>query len=101
DTRYAGLPLDLSNGPIVMELPAGPIMSAINDMNQLWVMDAGLPGPDKGKGGKHLILPPGYGGKIPTGYYVGRSTTNKVLVLLRAIPLTGGPDAGEAMMKTV
>ncbi|MEJ1242537.1 DUF1254 domain-containing protein [Chryseolinea sp. T2] len=101
DTRYAGLPLDLSNGPIVMELPAGPIMSAINDMNQLWIMDAGMPGPDKGKGGKHLILPPGYTGRIPAGYYVGKSTTNHVLVLLRAIPLTGGPEAGEAMMKTV
>lgn len=101
DTRYAGLPLDLTNGPIVLEIPAGPIMSAVNDMNQLWVMDAGLPGPDKGKGGKHLIVPPGYKGNIPAGYYVGKSTTNHVLVLLRAIPSTGDLEEGEALMKTI
>src|SRR6202008_276454 len=29
DTRYAGLPLDLTNGPIVLEIPPGPIMSAV------------------------------------------------------------------------
>ena len=28
----------------------------------------GLPGPDAGKGGKHLILPPGYKGEVPAGY---------------------------------
>jgi len=102
DTRYAGLPFDLSEtGPIAVELPAGPIMAVVNDMNQLYVMDMGLPGPDKGKGGKHLILPPGYSGKTPAGYYQGKSTTNKVLLMLRAIPLQGGPEAGEAMMKSV
>ena len=70
DTRYAGLPFDLSEtGPMVVELPAGPIMAVVNDMNQLYVMDMGLPGPDKGKGGKHIILPPGYTGNIPPGYY--------------------------------
>ncbi len=101
DTRYAGLPLDLSNGPIVMEVPEGPIMSAVNDMNQLWIMDIGMPGPDKGKGGKHIILPPNYTGKVPTGHYVGKSTTNQVLVLLRAIPLDNNPETGEKLMKSV
>lgn len=102
DTRYAGLPFDLSEtGPMVVELPAGPIMAVVNDMNQLYVMDMGLPGPDKGKGGKHIILPPGYNGNVPSGYFTGKSTTNKVLLMLRAIPLEGGAEAGEAMMKTV
>jgi len=101
DTRYAGLPLDLSQGPMVLEVPPGPIMSVINDMNQLYVMDIGLPGPDKGRGGKHIVLPPGYKGAIPAGYYSGKSTTNRVLVLLRAIPKEGGPEAGEAMMKLI
>ena len=101
DTRYAGLGFDLSEGPMVVELPPGPIMAAANDMNQLYIMDMGLPGPDKGKGGKHLILPPGYMGTIPAGYHAGKSTTNRVLLLLRAIPLQGGPEAGEAMMKSV
>jgi len=35
----------------------------------------GLPGPDEGKGGKFLILPPGYKGAVPSGYFVYRSDT--------------------------
>lgn len=87
DTPYAGLALDLSIGPMVVELPPGPLMSSTNDLNQRWVMDMGLPGPDKGKGGKHLILPPGYTGEIPAGYHSAMPTTNRVLILLRALPL--------------
>src|SRR6185436_2012456 len=37
--------------------------------------DVGLPGPDEGKGGKFLILPPGYKGAVPSGYFVYRSDT--------------------------
>jgi len=100
DTPYAGVALDLSIGPIVVEFPPGPLMSSTNDLNQLWVMDAGLPGPDKGKGGKHLLLPPGWSGEVPAGYYVGRPTTNRVLMLLRAMPTPGGPSPNE-LMQTV
>jgi hypothetical protein len=32
--------------------------------------DVGLPGPDGGAGGKFLLLPPGYKGDVPVGYYV-------------------------------
>jgi len=46
--------------------------------------DLGLPGPDGGKGGKFLILPPGFSGKVPEGYYVYRSGTNNVFVFLRS-----------------
>lgn len=102
DTRYAGLLFDLSiTGPMVIEVPEGPLMSVVNDLNQLYVMDIGLPGPDKGKGGKHIIIPPGYTGVIPEGYYTGRSSTNRVLLMLRAIPLQGGAEAAEALMKSV
>jgi hypothetical protein len=87
DTPYAGLALDLSIGPMVIDLPPGPLMSSTNDLNQLWVMDMGLPGPDKGKGGKHLLLPPGYQGEIPQGYHAAMPTTNRVLILLRALPM--------------
>lgn len=58
DTPYALLPLDLRAGPITIELPAGPLIGVANDWNFRWVMDMGLPGPDAGKGGKHIILPP-------------------------------------------
>jgi hypothetical protein len=86
DTPYAGLVLDLSIGPMVIEVPPGPVMSAANDLNQRWIMDLGLPGPDKSQGGKHLMLPPGYKGEVPAGYYTATSTTNRVLILLRALP---------------
>ncbi|MET0815834.1 MAG: DUF1254 domain-containing protein [Pseudoxanthomonas sp.] len=89
DTPYAGLALDLGIGPIVVEFPPGPLMSSTNDLNQIWVMDAGLPGPDKGNGGRHLLVPPGWQGKAPSGYQVGRPTTNRVLMLLRALPTPG------------
>jgi hypothetical protein len=101
DTPYSGLPVDLSAGPMVVELPPGPLMGAADDLNQRWVMDLGLPGPDAGKGGKHLILPPGYKGAVPKGYYVATATTNRVLILLRAIPPGGDNEKANALMKTV
>src|ERR1700742_1245815 len=81
DTTYAGGDIDLSNGPMVIEIPPGPIMAVVNDLNQRYVMDMGLPGPDEGRGGKHIILPPGYKGDVPAGCYAGTATTNRVLLL--------------------
>jgi hypothetical protein len=57
-------------GPIVIEIPPGPITAAANDMNQLYIMDMDIPGPDKGKGGKHVILPPDFKGTVPSGFYI-------------------------------
>jgi hypothetical protein len=62
NTPHAGLPLDLTDGPMVLDLPPGPLMSTMNDLNQRWVMDMGLPGPDKGEGGRHVVLAPGRAG---------------------------------------
>ncbi|MFQ6574025.1 DUF1254 domain-containing protein [Pseudomonas sp. UM16] len=100
DTPYAGLMMDLSNGPMVVELPAGPIMSVVNDLNQRWVADLGLPGPDKGQGGKYLFLPPGFDGQVPEGYFVATPTTRRLLLMLRALP-KGGDEAAFALMKSV
>jgi len=49
----------------------------------------GLPGPDAGKGGKHLILPPGYKGEVPAGYFVGKALSNKVFAGARSLPVNG------------
>src|SRR5262249_15901895 len=46
DTPYGFILLDLTNGPMVVDLPAGPLIVATIDINQLWVADMGLPGPD-------------------------------------------------------
>ncbi|MBV8576319.1 MAG: DUF1254 domain-containing protein, partial [Acetobacteraceae bacterium] len=47
--------------------------------------DVGFAGPDKGEGGKYLLLPPGYKGAVPdVGYFVYRPLTNNVFVFWRA-----------------
>ncbi|WP_413292749.1 DUF1254 domain-containing protein [Bdellovibrio sp. HCB185ZH] len=89
DTPYGGGVLDLKNGPMVIDVPPGMYIGLVNDHNQKWILDFGLPGPDADKGGKHLILPPNYRGEIPKGYHVGRSATYKNLVAIRALPTDG------------
>lgn len=101
DTPYALVPIDLSAGPFVVEMPAGPIMGAVDDLNQQWVLDYGLPGPDAGKGGKHLVIPPNYKGKIPEGYFKGTASTNRVMFILRALPIGGDMEKANALMKSV
>jgi len=101
DTPYIGMVLDVSAGPVVIELPPGALMGAVNDLHQRWVMDIGLPGPDRGQGGKHLLLPPSYAGEVPADYHAAAPTTNRVIVLVRALPPHGDLDAGIELMKTV
>src|SRR5262249_48746870 len=79
---------------IVIELPPGPYLGIVNDHNYGWVHDIGLPGPDAGKGGKHLIVPPDYKGAMPAGYYAARAKTNFILVGIRALPPGGDMKAG-------
>jgi hypothetical protein len=94
DTPYASGVLDLrATGPVVIELPPGPFIALVNDHHQRWIVDMGIPGPDAGRGGRYLILPPGYERDVPFGYEVGRAQTHKVMVAVRALP-TGGDTAG-------
>jgi hypothetical protein len=95
DTPYGSATLDLAKGPLVIELPPGAYIGLVDDHYQGWVLDMGLPGPDAGKGGKHLVLPPGFAGAAPSGYHLGRSKSLKNLLAVRALP-TGG-DLGKAM----
>ncbi len=89
DTPYGSGVLDLKDGPMVIELPPGAFIGLVDDHNQGWVLDMGLPGPDAGKGGKHLVLPPDYKGEVPDGYYVGHSKSLKNLLAVRALPTEG------------
>jgi len=90
DTPYLGAVLDLKeSGPMVVEVPPGPLLGVVNDHHFRWVHDIGLPGPDAGKGGKHLILPPRHTGDTMPGYCVARAVTYKVLLALRALPVNG------------
>ncbi len=89
DTPYGAGTLDLTQGPVVIELPPGPYIGLVDDHHQRWVMDMGIPGPDGGRGGKHLVLPPGYAGDVPDGFFVGRCSSLKALIALRALPVEG------------
>ncbi|MBB3933725.1 hypothetical protein GGR25_004803 [Kaistia hirudinis] len=84
DTVYYMTGLDLSKGPVVIEQPPGGI-GTINDMWFSWIIDIGAPGPDRGLGGKYLIVGPDYDGPLPEGgYFVARSKTNFALYAARA-----------------
>ncbi|BCH25982.1 DUF1254 domain-containing protein [Mesorhizobium sp. L-8-3] len=84
DTIYYFSFVNLSDGPMVLETPPGAL-GTIDDMWFRWVTDFGRPGPDRGEGGKYLLVGPGYDGFLPDGgYYVARSRTNRVLVLGRS-----------------
>lgn len=90
DTPYSFALLDLKNGPMVIEMAANPLLLGIvNDHNMRWVSNVGGIGPDKGEGGKHLILPPKYEGEVPEGYFVSRSKTWKAIAVIRTVPLDG------------
>jgi hypothetical protein len=71
------------DGPIVLDVPAG-MLGAINDMWFRYVQDVGPAGPDRGQGGKYLLLPPGYDGDLPDGYFIVRPKTYRVWIFMRA-----------------
>ena len=74
-------------GPVVVEVPPATGGSFAGNLVTLWQMpleDVGPAGADKGKGGKYLILPPGYTRKPPPGYIVLRSDTIAGYALIRA-----------------
>ncbi len=101
DTPYAPVALDLAAGPYVVELPAGPLIVVSMDVNQRWVADMGIPGPDAGKGGKHLILPPDYKGNIPKGYHAWKTTSNNLIVGVRSLPVGGDVKAAFELIKKI
>ena len=95
DVIYALGYIDLKeDGPLVIEVPPGlqgilddffqrPINSEGLIEGRPWSGDVGLPGPDRGKGGKYLLLPPDFEGPIPDGYFTFRSRTYGVFVFWR------------------
>ena len=99
ESIYLFLAFDLKkDGPTVVEVPKG-VMGPIDDHTFLFVADVGPTGMDKGQGGKYLIVPPGYEGKIPEGYFVVNSKTYANFSFLRANTAIVGE--GEKAMKFV
>jgi hypothetical protein len=90
--------IDTKNGPIVAETPPNTL-GVIDDHWFHYVADFGNAGPDKGKGGKFLILPPDYKGEVPAGYFVLRPATYAVWFAGRGFLVNGDPKPAVANIK--
>ncbi len=91
DTVYLSGVLELADGPMVMELPAG-LLGTLNNIWQQPLVDLGGPfSPEQNRGGRFLILPPGHDGPMPRfHYHIVRSDTDTAVFYLRGVPQT--PD---------
>lgn len=112
DTVYCMTMLDLKrDGATVVEVPPGSGPGTVDDAYFRFVIDMGIPGPDRGKGGKYLILPPDYKGDLdpPEGgmeaevdgekYFVAKSTSYVNLLILRGFLVDGKTDAATTMFE--
>jgi hypothetical protein len=87
-TLYAFSFWDLSkNGALVVDAPAGLIAGGVLDLWQQPITDIGQTGPDKGAGGKYLILPPGSADVKAPGFRVFKSPTAQVWFGTRGLDL--------------
>jgi hypothetical protein len=85
--------IDLAEtGPLVVELPAGPIAGGVSDFWQREFGVMGEMGPDRGQGGKHLIVPPGQEPPAADGYNVLLSTGMNIMFGFRTLD----PDPAHA-----
>lgn len=113
DTVYTLTMLDLKkDGATVIDIPAGSGPGTLDDAYFRFVTDMGAPGPDRGEGGKYLILPPDYEGDLegPIGakeqelngekYFVVKSPSYINLLALRGFLVDGKTDAAVAMFKS-
>ena len=86
---YVWFCADAVKEPIVVHVPSGTL-GMIDDAYFRYVTDLGLPGPDQGKGGKYLVVPPGYQGALPKeGYFVAKTRTYTNLFIVRAFVQNG------------
>jgi hypothetical protein len=84
-------------GPLVVEVPAGEIAGGFGDFWERSISDFGQTGPDRGKGGRFLVLGPGQA--TPAGLkfdYEVRSPTFNVFHAFRI--LTTDPAEGERIL---
>lgn len=100
ESVYATTWIDLRKGPVVIESPPNTL-GVLDDFWFRYVMDLGNAGPDKGQGGKFLVLPPGYQGEVPQGYFVARSPTFGNWLIWRGFPVNGDPKPAADAIRAV
>ena len=99
ESVYSVMWVDVKDGPVVLETPPD-VLGVIDDHWFNYVADFGRVGPDKGQGGKFLLVPPGYQGDIPEGYFVYHTKTYGHLVFWRGFIKDGSTkSAVEAIKK--
>ena len=88
ESIYSIMWLDTKDGPLVIDAPPH-VLGMIDDFWMRYVTDIGNASPDRGQGGKYLLLPPGYTGDVPEGYFVVRSSTFGNLMFFRGFLVNG------------
>src|SRR5262245_3717547 len=99
DVIYAMSYLDLkATGPLVVAAPP-QVIGMFTDFFQRTITDVGAIGPDRARGGLYLLLPPGYQGHVPAGYFTFTSATYNVFLFFRTVMVQGpdGPDPAPAV----
>lgn len=98
-TPYVFSCLNLAAGPMVVEVPPG-VLGPVDDAYFRWVTDLGVTGPDQGRGGRYLFLPPDYKGPVPPfGFHVVQSTTNRLVMFYRIFVKEGDVEGAVATVK--
>jgi hypothetical protein len=97
---YMATWLELSDEPMVIETPPD-VLGLIDDHWFKWVGDFGRLGPDRSQGGKFLILPPGYEGEVPDGYFVYSTNTFGNWVIWRGFQVDGDTSPAVRTTKSV
>jgi hypothetical protein len=99
-TVYASTFLNLGrDSATVVEIPP-KMLGIFDDMWMRWIVDVGPTGPDKGRGGRFLILPPDYKAKVPSGYFTATSRTSGVWLILRAELVDGKADVANELIRS-
>ena len=94
-THYVYFNFNLKDGPVVLDVPptiGAGLFGSLVDAWEVPVSDVGPAGDDQGKGGKYLLVPPGYKDAIPAGYFPIQFETVNGYALLRAIPASASQE---------
>lgn len=99
-TPYIMAFIDLAaNGPTVIEMPAGRTAGGLADFWQREQATIGEMGPDKGKGGKYILVPPTLKDFKVEGYFIVPCNTVNMFFGFRA--LDPDPKTTETLLKQV
>lgn len=103
-TNYVYFNFNTKDGPVVLEIPptvGAGLFGTVLDAWQVPKADVGPEGTDAGKGGKYLLIPPGYQRDVPSGYLPVRFDTFNGYGLLRAITEDRSAAAAERALALV